>query len=188
MAEKREILIALGGNLPLEGEEPHSVLLRALDALAQEGLAAENVSSFYQTPCFPAGAGPDYVNAAARCLTERAASDILEILHRVESRFGRERISRWAGRTLDLDLLAVAGQIVPNLDAFAYWQHLSPEEQRQKAPGELILPHPRLQDRAFVLIPLKDVAPEWRHPVLGLTVAEMCEALPKSEAEAVVRL
>jgi 2-amino-4-hydroxy-6-hydroxymethyldihydropteridine diphosphokinase len=62
------------------------------------------------------------------------------------------------------------------------------ERQMQEAPGELILPHPRMQDRAFVLVPLADVAPGWRHPVLDMTVAEMLSKLPTDEVDSVVPL
>ena len=65
---------------------------------------------------------------------------------------------------------------------------LSEQDQRQHAPNQLILPHPRLQDRAFVLVPLADVAPDWRHPVLGHTVAEMVADLPDDEVAAVTPL
>mgnify|MGYP001334091622 CR=1 FL=1 len=188
MQEKQDVLVAMGGNLPLEGEETANVLRRALTRMADLSLSPQVVSHFYQTPCFPAGAGPDYVNAALRIQTDLSARQILNILHRVEEEFGRARKSRWAGRTLDLDLLAVGGQILPDAETFGRWLNLPLSRQSQDAPDQLILPHPRLQDRAFVLIPLNDVASDWKHPVLGRSIAEMCDSLPKSEVAAVVRL
>jgi 2-amino-4-hydroxy-6-hydroxymethyldihydropteridine diphosphokinase len=114
--------------------------------------------------------------------------EILAALHRIEARFGRERISRWAGRTLDIDLLAVGDLVAPDSATFSYWQNLPPSEQARIAPDKLILPHPRLAERAFVLVPLADVAPQWRHPVTGQSVTEMLAALSPAERATVVPL
>jgi 2-amino-4-hydroxy-6-hydroxymethyldihydropteridine diphosphokinase len=188
MVKEQEILVAFGGNLPLEGELPLVFLPRAIKRLDALGVFVQSVSSFYQTPCFPEGAGPDYVNGALVARSVLPATQVLEALHMVEAEFGRARMSRWAGRTLDFDLLAVEGHILPDMLTQRQWVELPLEEQKKRAPEELILPHPRLQDRAFVLVPLKEVAPDWRHPVLGKTIAEFCAALPDKEVSAVVRL
>ena len=178
-----EVLIAFGGNLPCGEMPPTRVLALALVALVQGGLTQVSVSRFYATPCFPAGAGPDYVNAAAR-FAAPAGLDVLALLHQVEARFGRARTARWAGRTLDLDLLAEGDAVRPDLAIWTHWHDLDPATQARTAPGALILPHPRLQDRAFVLVPLADVAPDWRHPVLQKTVVQMRDALPLAEIQA----
>lgn len=178
-------LVALGGNQPLDGKEPAEVLHDAVAALARAGLDPVALSRFYSTPCFPAGAGPDYVNAAVALQTDLDAADLLSALHAIEAQFGRERTGRWAGRTLDLDLLALDGTVAPDRQTWARWHDLTPAEQRSMAPNQLILPHPRLQDRAFVLVPLADVAPDWRHPILGQTVLDMLSALPHGEIDAI---
>jgi 2-amino-4-hydroxy-6-hydroxymethyldihydropteridine diphosphokinase len=187
MGKSMQALVAFGANLPLEGEAPAQTIVRAANALAREGLSVLALSPLYATPCFPAGAGPDYVNAAALLDVppDCAPASVLQRLHRVEDHFGRKREQRWGMRTLDIDLLALGDSVLPDAETQDAWRSLSPEAQRKEAPGRLILPHPRLQDRAFVLVPLADVAPDWRHPRLGLTVRQMRDALPLADRDAV---
>lgn len=185
-------LIALGANLPLAtaaGENlPEETLRAALRALSAAGLVVQSVSPFYRTPCFPPGAGPDYVNAAARLGTNLSPGALLDRLHAIEAKAGRERGQRWGMRTLDLDLIAVDDQILPDPETWAQWADLPAADQARLTPDRLILPHPRLADRAFVLVPLADVAPDWVHPVTRLTVRQMRDALPPADLAAVVPL
>ena len=185
-----QALIALGGNLPFEGDAPEVTLPKACAALADEGLAIQSISRLYRTPCFPAGAGPDYVNAAAVIAVPSGtgAGTVLAGLHAVEARFGRERLQRWGMRTLDIDLVAFGDSVQPDPVTQDHWRNLPPAARAREAPGQLILPHPRLQDRAFVLVPLADVAPDWVHPRTGLTVRQMLAALPLSDRDAVKSL
>lgn len=176
-------LVALGGNLSHAGMTPKHTILAAIAELAGEGLPILHLSNLYETPSYPAGNGPDYVNAAAVVTSRHSQSEleVLTALHRIEALFGRVRQQRWGTRTLDLDLVAVGQTILPNREIFLHWHDLSPSEQRSQSPQELILPHPRMHERAFVLVPLADVAPDWVHPVLGKTVSEMLAALPVAE-------
>ncbi|MEL7211550.1 MAG: 2-amino-4-hydroxy-6-hydroxymethyldihydropteridine diphosphokinase [Pseudomonadota bacterium] len=179
-------LIALGSNLTSGFGSPAETVRLGLEKLSEVGLKVLKVSRFFATPCFPAGAGPDYVNACAEIRSDLAAVDLLAALHAVEAEFGRDRAQRWASRTLDIDLLALGGQVHPDLETQENWQALSLKNQQLRAPDQLILPHPRLQDRAFVLVPLADIAPDWTHPVLGATVIEMLNKLPDVDRAAVV--
>ncbi|ETX15730.1 2-amino-4-hydroxy-6-hydroxymethyldihydropteridine pyrophosphokinase [Roseivivax halodurans JCM 10272] len=186
---EQDTLVALGGNWPSDAGPPEATLRAALGALAEAGLAVRRVSRFFANPCFPKGNGPDYVNAAAALAPGPGGVDpeeVLRRLHSVEARFGRVREERWGGRALDLDLLAVGEIVLPDLAEQANWRRLPLERQMQEAPRELVLPHPRMQERAFVLVPLLDIAPGWRHPTIGATVSEMCAALPRDARTEVV--
>lgn len=182
---RSESVVALGANLPSQAGPPAQTLCRAIAAMRQAGLKIRAVSRFFATPCFPAGAGPDYVNAALRIETRMAPHDLLICLHEIEASLGRERAGRWGMRTLDLDVICIGDLVLPDAATVRKWMQLAPEAQARETPQNLILPHPRLQDRAFVLVPMADVAPDWRHPLTGLRVHQLVAALPAAEIAAV---
>lgn len=174
-------IIALGANLPSKIGTPRQSLRHALKILANEMLKIQAVSQFFATPCFPAGAGPDYVNAAALLSTSLSPTALLSHLNAIEAEMGRTRTSRWGQRVLDLDLLAYGAKVIPDLITYKHWLKLPADQQAKQAPSTLILPHPRLQDRAFVLVPMAEIAPDWQHPVLGKTTAQMLADLDPSD-------
>lgn len=180
-----KMIIAMGSNLPSEVGSPEVTLNEALRSLERKGAVIRKVSDYYQTPCFPAGAGPDYVNAAFVMEAAWDPLQVLKVLHEIEQEFGRERDQRWGQRTLDLDLVAYDDLVSPDLETYKEWRDLNPELQKIRAPTDLILPHPRVQDRAFVLVPLADIANDWVHPVSGVSVAQMLDALPSKDKAAI---
>lgn len=185
------ILVALGANLPRDlgstRQSPAETLSQAIVDLIGSGLRLSVCSRFFATPCFPAGAGPDYVNAAAAFENPDGLNplQVLALLHKVEAAHGRQRSTRWAGRVLDLDLLAMENLVLPDRKTHDFWRNLPPKQQAQAAPDRLILPHPRLADRAFVLVPLAEIAAHWCHPVTGQSVIGMRDALPAADLAAV---
>lgn len=182
------MLVAFGSNLASTCGRPAEIVRRAIEVLAVHKFEIEAASALFKSPAFPPGSGPDFVNAVARVGFDGSPEAALAQLKAIEVEFGRDRKTRWEPRTLDLDLLAAGQLVLPDAEAFAHWCGLPPDRQSIETPAELILPHPRLQDRAFVLVPLAEVAPDWRHPVLGLTVTQMCARLPDVDRAAVRRL
>ncbi len=181
-------IVAAGSNLGSDEGDATATLRAGFLALADHGLRLRRLSRFFVTPCFPPGAGPDYVNACAVVDGPADPRETLRRLHAIEARLGRERGQRWGARSLDLDLLAAGDAVYPDAPTQEAWRHLPEERRLREAPGDLILPHPRMQDRAFVLVPLCDVAPHWRHPLLNRTVAEMTAALSADDRAAAVPL
>ena len=179
-------LISLGANVASGGRTPAATLAEAVRILgADPAVSVTATSRFYGSPAWPPGSGPDFVNAVAALDTELDPAGLLVRLLAVETRLGRRRPARWAPRTCDLDLLAVDGTILPDRATLARWMALDLGEAQRLEPPQLILPHPRLHERAFVLVPLLDVAPDWRHPLTGKDVREMLAALPEAERTAV---
>ena len=115
MATEKHALIAFGANLSFGDLSPDRTILAAIAALGDQGYLVNQLSNLYESPCFPAGAGADYVNAAASIPLRQSdtATEILAVLHRVEASFGRERLQRWGMRTLDIDLLAIGNSVLP---------------------------------------------------------------------------
>ena len=176
------VLVAIGANSWSHAGSPESTV-RAAIATIKAKFTQFYVSSIYHTPCFPAGSGPDFINAACIFSSALPAADILKTLHQIEANFGRERLLRWGQRTLDLDLIAHGENILPDKLTHDRWRALTLEFQKTQTPDTLILPHPRVQDRAFVLVPLADIAPNWVHPLLDQSVTEMLSRLPVTERE-----
>jgi 2-amino-4-hydroxy-6-hydroxymethyldihydropteridine diphosphokinase len=146
------ILIALGANLPSAKGTPKDTLRAALASLGARGITVERQSGFYQSQAWPNPSDPPFVNAVASVRTKLPPAELLHVLQEVEVEFGRKPGPRNSPRPLDLDIIDYDGRI----------EHGDPE-----------LPHPRMGTRAFVLVPLRDVAPDWRHPVSGRTVTEL---------------
>lgn len=142
------ILIGLGANLPGAAGSPRQTLVAALECMVAKNLVVTRRSRFWRTRPVPISDQPRFVNAVAAVETELSAVALLEMLHGIEDSFGRTRTVLNAARILDLDLLAYGRQVLT-------------------VPPRPLVPHPRLRERAFVLLPLRDIAPDWVHPESG---------------------
>ena len=153
------IFIGLGANLPspVHGT-PRDTIAAAIRALEVGGLAIRARSPLYESEPVPVSDQPWYVNAVIEAVSDLPSAEVLALLHSVENAFGRVRALRNEARVIDLDLLDCRGEI-------------------RAGPEPPILPHPRLTERAFVLMPLNDIAPAWRHPASGLGAAQLLAEL-----------
>jgi 2-amino-4-hydroxy-6-hydroxymethyldihydropteridine diphosphokinase len=157
------VFVGIGGNLPSPTfGSPLAVMAATLRELPSVGIVVRRRSRWYRSSAVPPSNQPTFINGVMDIRTSLNPEALLKALHRVEAKFGRVRGAPNAARVLDLDLLAW-GRMVVQSDAGLY------------------LPHPRMHLRAFVLEPLAELAPDWRHPRLGLSITEMLAALPAEQ-------
>jgi len=155
---KSAIYIALGANL----SNPKETFKAALSALEDLGVKTLSVSGLWQSPAWPEGSKqPDYINACAKVSYVGSAVELLEHLHNIEAEFGRVRGKKNAARKLDLDLLDFNGEMVSD--------------------ARINLPHPRMLDRGFVLLPLSQIAPDWADPRKNKPIWEHITKLPSKD-------
>lgn len=152
------IIIALGSNRPGPWGSPQETVTRALGQLGCGGLRLVKASRLLVSSPFGRTNQPPFVNAVARIETHLPPDALMQKLHAIEKSAGRRRLLRWGPRTLDLDLLDYHGLV--------------------SAPGQrLRLPHPGIAERIFVLKPLAEIAPGWKHPVTRQSAAMLLRRL-----------
>jgi 2-amino-4-hydroxy-6-hydroxymethyldihydropteridine diphosphokinase len=156
------ILIGIGGNLEsAQFGPPRDTLAAALAALKEKRIRILTRSGWYRTEPVPRSDQPWFVNAVVSLATELGAKDLLNALQATERQFGRVREEPNAPRILDLDILDYQGEVMDTTS--------------------LVLPHPRLHERRFVLIPIAEIAPDWRHPILELTSVHLLAQLSSEQ-------
>ena len=155
------IFIGIGSNLPSSHGGPLATCEAALEGLAPHGISVLARSPWYESAPVPVSDQPWFINGVAQIACDLEPFDLLARLHQVEAHFGRVRGAQGAARILDLDLLG-------------YHQII-------RTDGLPLLPHPKLHERAFVLLPLRDIAPAWCHPALGITAADLALRLPRGQ-------
>ena len=159
------IYLAIGANQPYRGRQPLENLNRALFRLKNAEIAVRACSRPWRTPAWPNPDDPPFVNGAVEIASALPPAALMERLHALEAAFGRDRRKRNAPRPLDLDLID--------------WRGVTASD-----PAGPILPHPRAHARAFVLLPLREIAPRWRHPKTGTRIEQLIAALPAAERAA----
>ncbi len=156
------ILIALGSNMPGPWGSPRATVERALFELNRFPMRLITSSNSLITKPFGVTNQPDFVNAVAQIETALSPESLMRKLHEIERAADRKRGRRWGPRTLDLDLLAY---------------HDLEREQRGIVQKHLVLPHPGMADRAFVLLPISEIAERWKHPQLHKSARQMLGSL-----------
>jgi 2-amino-4-hydroxy-6-hydroxymethyldihydropteridine diphosphokinase len=153
--------LGLGANLG----DPEEQLQEALERLNNaEEVEVTRVSTFYRNPPLGPENQPWYINAVARVRTRLGPEELLRLLQRIEADMGRVRGERWGPRTIDLDLLLYNGEVI-----------FTPK---------LVVPHPEMHRRVFVLAPLAEIAPRAWHPVLGKSAGDLLARLDDADRTA----
>ena len=152
------ILVALGSNQTGPWGPPEQAVRRALEQLTGGGIRLRRASRLLVSAPFGVTGQPAFVNAVAEVKTALSPGALLQRLHVIERMAGRRRNLRWGPRTLDLDLLDYHGLVWP-------------------PPARPVLPHPGIAARIFVLAPIAEIAPRWRHPLTRRTAATMLQRL-----------
>ena len=127
-----QFLIALGSNISLGKVQPLEIIKMAITELRETRIKLVSLSRFYETPAYPEGNGPNFINSVVKVEANYSPHGMLKKLHEIEEKFKRQRNSRWGARTLDLDLIAMKEQVLPSDEVFQYWFNLSLGEQKAK--------------------------------------------------------
>ena len=166
MQEKHATFLALGSNLPANYASSVDLLHDAVAAISAARVRVVAESSLYKTRPF-GPPQPDYVNLVLKVHTVLGARGLLHEMQGVEAAFGRAREVKWGPRTLDIDLISMpAGRSGP----------------------DPVLPHREMHRRGFVLFPLCEIAPGWRHPVSGRPICQLIGGLPPVERAGITRI
>ena len=168
------ILIGLGSNIIGPWGTPRETVSRAIEMLGHKPLKLVASSALIETTPLGKVDQPPYINAVARIETRLQPLDLLATLREIERHAGRERRERWGARTLDLDILDYDGLV------------LEPKAS-QSSDAVLVLPHPSISEREFVLAPIAELAPRWRHPVSGASAREMLMQLSPGDDGRIIK-
>lgn len=166
--EFKKAYISFGANLPFAQGEPADTLRAVVQLLDRPELQLVRASSIWETPAWPNPSDPPFANAVALFMCAMTPTKLLDLLLATETAFGRVRGLRNGPRTLDLDILDYDGL--------------------HKHSNRLQLPHPRMHDRAFMLLPLMEVDPDWQHPVMDVSGREFLDRLSNTDKKSCKKL
>ncbi len=162
------IYLNIGSNLPLEEGGREENILKAISCLRKLNLDLIEISSFYQTPSYPNNSDPKFINLCIKLKSNLNSSELLNEIKKIEKKLGRTRIKKNEPRTCDIDIIDFNGEIIKS--------------------DELIVPHPRLHLRNFVIYPLKEIEPNWSHPIFNKNIDSFFQELHKNSHNEITRL
>ena len=162
------IYLNIGSNLPLEDGGRETKILKAISYLKKLNLNSIKISSFYETPSYPNNSDPKFINLCVKFESNLKAIELLNEIKKIEKKLGRIRIKKNEPRTCDIDIIDFNGKIIKN--------------------DELETPHPRLHLRNFVIYPLKEIEPNWFHPIFNKNIDSFFQELDKNSHNEITRL
>ena len=162
------IYLNIGSNIPTEDGGREANILKAINFLKKLKLNMIKISSFYETPSYPNNSYPKFINLCVKLESNLKASELLNEIKNIENKLGRIRIKKNEPRTCDIDIIDFNGEIIKN--------------------DELVAPHPRLHLRNFVIYPLKEIEPNWFHPIFNKNIDNFFQELDKNSHNEITRL
>ena len=162
------IYLNIGSNLPSEDGGRKSNILKALSYLKKLNLKLIKLSSFYETPSYPNNSDPKFLNLCVKLESNLKASELLNEIKKIEKKLGRIRTKKNEPRTCDIDIIDYNSEIIKN--------------------DEFEVPHPRLHLRNFVIYPLKEIEPNWFHPIFNKNIDSFFQKLDKNSHNEITRL
>ena len=162
------IYLNIGSNLPLDKGGRESNILKAINYLKKLNIKLIKISSFYETPSYPNSSDPKFINLCVKLKSNLKANELLNEIKKIEKKLGRTRIKKNEPRTCDIDIIDFNGKIIKN--------------------DELETPHPRLHLRNFVIYPLKEIEPNWFHPIYNKNIDSFFKELDKNSHNEITRL
>ena len=162
------IYLNIGSNLPSKEGGRKISILKAINHLKKLKLNIIKTSSFYETPSYPNNADPKFINLCVKLESNLKASVLINEIKKIEKKLGRIRIKKNEPRTCDIDIIDFNGEIIKN--------------------DKLVVPHPRLHLRNFVIYPLKEIEPNWLHPIFNKNIDSFFQELDKNSHNEITRL
>ena len=162
------IYLNIGSNIPTEDGGREANILKAINFLKKLKLNMIKISSFYETPSYPNNSDPKFINLCVKLESDLKASELLNEIKNIENKLGRIRIKKNEPRTCDIDIIDFNGEIIKN--------------------DELVAPHPRLHLRNFVIYPLKEIEPNWFHPIFNKNIDSFFQDFDKNSHNEITRL